>query len=281
MGILEDDFSDIIEKAREGLGLTTAELARRSGLSDAELRKLASGVPPAPEQIRAIAKALQLDAGRLEAIAFGRWRPAETSPEVRAYVEVLDGSVGGYGVHGYVLHDPETKEAAVFDTAHDAAIVLAALRKLDVQARYILLTHSHYDHVEGVDQLREATGVTVAIHRDEIPLYRRLAKGPPDRLLSEGETIELGSLQIRALSTPGHTPGGLSYFVTGPRFCACFVGDALFAGSTGRSLSPGGYRTLLDSLRAKVLTLPGDTAIFPGHGPATTVAEERVHNPFF
>src|SRR4029077_21072976 len=113
-------------------------------------------------------------------------------------------------------------------------------------------------------------------HQKEAPLYHNAKIKDPDRFIEEGNEIRLGRWNIRALETPGHTPGGVTYLVDG----MAFVGDALFAGSTGRSMSASGYRMLISSLREKVLSLGPDTVLFPGHGPAQTVGEEREHNPF-
>ena len=110
-----------------------------------------------------------------------------------------------------------------------------------------------------------------------MPLFSSQSRQKPDGFLEEGQELSIGKTRLKALATPGHTPGGVTYVSEG----LCFVGDALFAGSTGRSMSPQGYQTLLASLRQKVLSLPEDTVILPGHGPTTTVGEEKRHNPFF
>jgi glyoxylase-like metal-dependent hydrolase (beta-lactamase superfamily II) len=132
--------------------------------------------------------------------------------------------------------------------------------------------------MEGAALLKAQTGARIAVPLAEGSTYRAHYREAPDLAVRAGTTIEVSpTMTVSAIETPGHTAGGTSYRIGG--FCA--VGDALFAGSTGRSMSPAGYRTLLSSLRTRILTLPVDTILLPGHGPLTTVGHERQHNPFF
>lgn len=274
---LEDDLCDIIKKARAGLGLSIRDVARNAGLTEAEIAGLERGDPPRdPAQVQVLAKALDLRSKPLEQIAIDSWEPlVDGTP---AWVETIHGSVGGYAVQGYILHDEG--EAVVFDTGYNAQAMIAALTKRRLRLVGICLTHGHADHAEGIDELLD--------HR-EVPVY--LGSGdrallnwkPPARLFSEPEdglTITVGRRTVQCLTTPGHTPGGVCYQVDDPKQPLCFVGDTLFAGSIGRSNPSKLYKIHLDSVRRRLLTLSPDFRLLPGHGPATTIAQERDHNPF-
>ncbi len=153
----------------------------------------------------------------------------------------------------------------------------------------ILLTHAHLDHVGGVASLRRAFGAPVHLHPADLPLYERAEQQaaafglsverppPPDRELRDGEPLVFGDLRFEVTHTPGHSPGGVM-LLCDP---GAFVGDCVFAGSIGRTDLPGGdTRTLLDAIATRILTLPPDTVLHPGHGPETTVAREAATNPF-
>jgi hydroxyacylglutathione hydrolase len=204
-----------------------------------------------------------------------------------------------------ILGDPETREAIVIDPGDEVDRILAVIAKYDLKVRAILNTHAHIDHVGGLRKLHEATSAPVFMHREDLELYRRLdvqaqwlGVRPPamtevDQFLREGDTVRWGGYEARVLHTPGHTPGSISLYVpleeaAGQRMAGkageapwLFAGDTLFAGSIGRTdLWGGSMPAILNSIREKVLALPDETIVFPGHGPATTVGEERETNPF-
>jgi len=275
---LEDEFNDIIGKARFGKGLSLEDLASASGLSPDTIDSLEQGsCKPSADQVQKLARVLDLEPHRLLLIANGQYLPKPVPDKILEHVIPLPGDIGGYQVWGYLLYDPLSHEAALFDTAYNPSLSLNAIAEKNLRLRFIFLTHCHYDHIGGSETIREATGTMLVCHQKEAPLYRNAKIKEPDRFIEDGNEIRLGCWAIRAVETPGHTPGGVTYLTNG----MAFVGDALFAGSTGRSMSPTGYQSLISSLRKKVLSLDSDTVIFPGHGPATTVGEEQKHNPFF
>ncbi|BFU94597.1 MAG: putative Hydrolase with N-terminal DNA-binding domain [Nitrospira sp.] len=274
---LEDDLCDILKKARGGLGLSIREVASTAGLSEAEIAGLERGKRPSDrETVRALAEALGLRPDPLIGVAIENWQPADRCTP--SWVETIYGSVGGYGVQGYLLHDDG--EAVVIDTGYNAPAMIAALINRRLRLVGICLTHGHSDHARGIDQLLAHRAVPVFLGTADRSL---LDWQPQAGLLTsphDGLTIRVGSRTVRCLTTPGHTAGGICYRVEDAEQPLCFVGDTLFAGSIGRS-NPGTlYETHLDSVRRRLLTLPAEVRLLPGHGPATTVAEERDHNPF-
>jgi hydroxyacylglutathione hydrolase len=276
---LEDDFSDIVKKARMGQGRSVEAIAEASGMRTEELSTLERGsrVPTAAEA-HAIAGALGLRADAVSAIAAGHWGPSPPPSHVASCVETILGDIGGYEVKGYVVHD--SGEAILIDTAYNPTAMIDTLTQKRLRLTAICLTHGHSDHADGLAQLLDYRRVPVYLGEADESL---LSWSPPRELLlspRNGETMSVGDLTIRFMATPGHTPGGMCYRIernTGP---LCFVGDTLFAGSIGRSNPATLYQTHLQSVRDLVLKLTADTALLPGHGPATTVQEEATHNPF-
>jgi glyoxylase-like metal-dependent hydrolase (beta-lactamase superfamily II) len=212
----------------------------------------------------------------LEQIVLEKWVP-QPIPSIQG-IETIEGEINGYGVHGYIVHD--SGEALLVDTAYNAPAMIAWLESHRLRLTGICLTHGHADHAEGIQQILARWHVPVYLGADDVSLLRW--KPSEDRLTSpkDGRTISVGRLSVRCLTTPGHTPGGVCYRIDAESQPVCFVGDTLFAGSIGKSLPHNLFQTHLDSVRQRVLKLPHDCILFPGHGPATTVREELDHNPF-
>lgn len=190
-----------------------------------------------------------------------------------------------------ILGDPETREALVLDPGDEVERVLDVLKRHSLNVKAIVSTHAHIDHVGGLQKLQQATGAPVLMHGDDLELYRHLDEQaawlgvppPPsarvDQLLREGDTVRWGNYAASVLHTPGHTPGSVSLYMPGQ--ITLFAGDTLFAGSIGRTdLWGGSMPDILRSIRGKLLVLPDRTLVYPGHGPATTIGEERASNPF-
>lgn len=189
----------------------------------------------------------------------------------------------------YLVADRATGEAVVVDPGEEADLFLARLHSEEWRATAIWLTHAHIDHIAGVGRVKDVTGVPVFLH----PLDRRLYDAaplqaaafglqvdpppPPDAELAEGQTLRVGSWSFEVMHLPGHAPGHVAFVGHG----LALAGDVLFQGSIGRTDLPGGdTRTLLDSIRGKLFTLPNDTMVLPGHGPPTTIGAEKLANPF-
>ncbi len=274
---LEDDFSDILKKARIGQGLSVGDVARMTGLPGGDITALERGDQPRDRmEVRALAKALGLRAGPLEQIAIEKWEPV--AQQMPPWVERVQGSINGYGVQGYILHDEG--QALLVDTAYNAPAMLDVLRRQGLRLIGICLTHGHADHADGIDQILKYREVPVYLGPEDISLLSWRPR--TDVLVApiDGFAISVGRRTVRCVLTPGHTPGGICYCVDDPRLPVCFVGDTLFAGSIGRSNPRELYSAHLTAVCSRVLTLSPDYRLFPGHGPATTVEEELDHNPF-
>lgn len=198
--------------------------------------------------------------------------------------------VGPLQTNCYLVSCEETREALVVDPGGDAQRILRAVKDGGLAVRLIVDTHAHFDHVAGNQAIHQATGAPIAIHRlDAQDLTQPVslfglsfggpASPPADRLLEDGEEIAVGQERLQVLLTPGHTPGGISlYDASAPLVLS---GDALFCQGIGRTDLPGGdFQVLMASIRTRLLTMPDETIVYPGHGPATTIGEERASNPF-
>jgi len=200
--------------------------------------------------------------------------------------------VGMLACNCSIVGDEESGEAIVIDPGDEVERVQEVLSRHKLRAKYIIATHAHIDHVGGIEKLKAATGAEVLMHQDDLPLYQNVAAqaawlgvAPPglvevDRFLKEGDRLRWGRLELDVLHTPGHSPGSLSLHMAdeGRRV---FSGDTLFQGSIGRTdLWGGSLKEILRSIATKLMSFADETAVYPGHGAATTIGEEREHNPF-
>lgn len=190
----------------------------------------------------------------------------------------------------YLVADEATGDAVVIDAADDAPAIVRAAQARGWAIRRILATHAHFDHILGVTELRNLTGAPFSIHRADLGMLHLMQQGTliflgiqsppppqPDSFLEDGDVVEVGSGRLQVIFTPGHSPGGISFY-DGER--ALFAGDCLFAGSIGRSDLGGDFDTLIRSIRERLFPLGDDVVVYPGHGPTTTIGQERRTNPF-
>ncbi len=198
-------------------------------------------------------------------------------------------SVGPMDNNCYFIGCEETREAAVVDPGAEGGRILRKLEELKLNCRYIILTHGHADHIGALGQVAEATKARVLIHSGDADMITSPGRNlsmytgmslqfkPADRLLKDGDVVEVGKERLVIIHTPGHTPGGICIFAGG----RLITGDTLFAGSVGRSDFPGGNHDLMiRSIKEKLLVYPPETQVYPGHGPSSTVGGEARHNPF-
>jgi hydroxyacylglutathione hydrolase len=267
---LEDDTTDVIGKAQRGLRIGDAELARRAEVSAADLAAVKAGQPNVAV-LRRIARHLNLSPDALAELAQRRWYP-----EVPAFPHgfaLFTTDYEGMKVNSYLVWDARARMAAAFDTGASAEALLdvAAAERLEI--RSIFLTHTHEDHVADLPRLAAATGAEVWASE------REPADHPGARTFAAGAHFHVGDLAVKALPTWGHSPGQTTYYVTGLSYPLALVGDSLFAASVGGSAEH--YADQLRNDREQIFTLPRDTVLACGHGPLTTVAQEKQHNPFF
>ena len=202
-------------------------------------------------------------------------------------------TLGLAATNAYLVGDEDTHEAILIDPVDQADLLKEMADDSGWTIKLILATHAHFDHVLASKALKELTGAPFYIHTEAAEHLKTLPEAGvrftgnkfpeaavPDRLLTtEPETIELGAIKLETLYTPGHAPGHLAFYMRD--HALVFSGDALFAGSVGRTDLPGGSHALLmKSIREKLLTLPDETSVLPGHGGATTIGQERATNPF-
>jgi glyoxylase-like metal-dependent hydrolase (beta-lactamase superfamily II) len=205
-------------------------------------------------------------------------------------IQVLTLPLGPIQTNCYIVADETTNAAVVIDPGEEAPRVLAVLEPRGWQLRYVLLTHAHFDHIGGVAGIIEATKAPLALHPLELPLLRVQGGAamfgvrirpcpPPDILIEAGQVIEAGGLKFEVLFVPGHTPGHVAFYCA--QAGAVFSGDVLFQGGIGRTDFPGSsYPVLMDSIKRVLFTLPDETMVYSGHGPATSLGEEKRSNPF-
>lgn len=266
---LEDLFDDLIAKSMRGHHISESELVETTGVPRDILARLLRGEFCDEAALVKVARALSLDPRTLTMAASRVWSPRPVTLEG---LEMFNLPYRDMRVNAYLVHDPTSRIGAFFDTATDAAPLVARARELGIEVRSIFITHTHNDHIAALDALR-ALFPEAEVHSN------RAEPWPGTQVFSEGATFTIGALRVRTLTTHGHSPGGTTYVVEGLAKPLAIVGDAIFAGSMG-----GGMVSFEDAWknnREKILTLPGETILCPGHGPLSTVAEEQRNNPFY
>jgi len=261
---LEDLFNDVINKAQRGLGLTNDVLADKVGVTAAAVEATKEGATDAAILLK-LAAALGLHGPSLAEMSDHAWYPEPVALDGLAQFNT---PFHDMTVNAYLVWDPATKEAAAFDTGASAQPIVDRIQELGLTLRYLFLTHTHPDHVADIPTL-QAPQVLIS----------ELEPHPAAESFSPGSEWKLGGLTISSRITTGHSKGATTYVIDGLAKPVAIVGDALFASSMG-----GGAVSYTDALatnRAQIFTLTDEAILCPGHGPMSTVGEEKKHNPFY
>jgi len=264
---LEDSFSDIIGKAQRGLKLSDEQLSQRAGVSVSDLQASKQGQAKEPT-LRNLAATLGLGADRLVASAKKAWYPAARE---LAGLAQFNTPYEDMTVNAYLAWDEVSKQAVAFDTGATSEPMLEFARQRALTISTVLLTHTHPDHIADLSRLRKHTGAPAFVSQ--------LEPTPQAEGFSEGRSFVVGALRIETRKTSGHSVGGITYVISGLKTAVAIVGDSIFAGSMGGGAIS--YADALENNRTKILSLPNETVLCPGHGPLTTAGEEKQHNPFF
>jgi len=203
-------------------------------------------------------------------------------------MKIVRHEVGPVECNCYILSDENTNEGVIIDAGGDADLIVSSIDGLNI--KHILCTHGHFDHLSGLTPLRQTLSAPISIHENDKELYENmqiqagmfgmeLSQNPTiNHFLSEDEELSFGCYKIKVIHTPGHTQGGVCFLIDGK----LFSGDTLFEESIGRTDLPGGsLQQLLKSVKEKLLTLPDDTVVYPGHGEQTSIKHEKEYNPYF
>jgi hydroxyacylglutathione hydrolase len=271
---LVDSVGDIIWKARSAAGVTLEGAARAAGISPADLENLEStGQSRTPANLAALAQVIGLHEAKLQRIASG-WLPQPRDMSLWRELRVLTTTREGLTVNCYLVWDEVSREGALFDTGWDADPILELVAESGVQLKHLFITHMHEDHIAAMGALREKY--------PQLRLHSNSKHAPPQHRNRANDCIALGSLRITNRDVPGHSEDGVIYVVgnwpeDAPH--VALIGDTIFAGTLARAHQSA--QLLKQKVRDHIFSLPPQTVLCPGHGPATTVLEERENNPFF
>lgn len=265
---LEDNFNDVLGKAQRGLQFSDEQLAKKAGVSVADLTRVKEGQFD-EGIVKKFAPVLNLKADALVTLGKKAWYPKDPGevPGLASFTTTY----GDMTVNSFLIWDPKMNQGVAFDTGADCSEMLKFAADNDVKIQSILLTHTHPDHIADLARLKSVTQAAAFVSKLEA--------------IDGAETFEVnrkftvGPLKIDTRQTSGHSRGGVTFVVSGLPNRIAVVGDSMFASSMG-----GGGISYADALRnnrEQILTLPDDTILCPGHGPLTTVGEEKQHNPFF
>jgi glyoxylase-like metal-dependent hydrolase (beta-lactamase superfamily II) len=271
---LEDNAGDIIRKARMSVNATAEAAAKAAGITVAQLEAFEqTGEAPGKVNYAGLAGLIALDAGKLEGIVKG-WLPQPVDVGVWQQLRVFTTTGEGISVNSYLVWDEVSREAALFDTGWDASDAIKVIEENKLTLRHLFITHTHEDHIAGIGAIRAKF--------PKVHLHSNTKTAPAEQRNRPNDFFHLGSLRISHRDTPGHAEDGVTYIVgTWPEDAphVAIVGDAIFSGSMVRGNQS--WELAKQKVREQILSLPADTLICPGHGPLTTVAQEKAHNPFF
>jgi len=265
---LEDNHEDIIAKAMRGLKIGKNEIAQRIGIEKNKIESVLSGNID-KKVIQLIALELDLNVDSLLISAEKSWFPL---PQERYNIKQFNLTFGNMKVNTYLVWSLQTKEAWLFDSGPDSNPIVQFLQEKCLEVSAVFLTHTHRDHIHCLGNLLpQIKNPQVFVHEEET-LEGATA-------IQEGFQSSITGLKLVSLHTHGHSAGGTTYLIEGLGKPVAIVGDALFAGSMGGGMIS--YEDALRTNREKIMTLPNETILCPGHGPMTTIAEEKQYNPFF
>lgn len=267
---IEDNFDDVINKTQRGLGITDEQLAARAEVSAEDLAAVKGG-KPLYAVIRRVARHLRLGPDALESLAKKEWYPEQ--PNFPRGFAMSNTTFEDMTVNSYLIWDSRTRHAAAFDTGANCDAIIDVIKQEGLDLRYIFITHTHDDHIADLAKL-------AAVGQPEIWASElEPVDFPGAKTFKENAHFHIGEISIKTLSTWGHSPGMTTYYVTGLSWPLAIVGDSIFSCSMGGS--PTNFADQYRNNKEKILPLPKDTVIASGHGPLTTLAQEKQHNPFF
>lgn len=268
---IEDNFNDVINKTQRGLKISDEDLAGRAEVSAADLAAVKGG-EVIPAVIRRVARHLRLSPNALEALAHKTWYPEQ--PVFPRGFAMFNTPFEDMTVNSYLIWDVRSRQAAVFDTGADCQAMLDTIHAEGLDLRYIFITHTHDDHIADLAKLAAAHPKAEIWASEREPVDFAGAK-----TFKENAHFHLDGLAIKTLYTWGHSPGQTTFFVTGLSWPLAIVGDSVFSCSMGGS--PTNFEDQYRNNKEKLLPLPNDTVFACGHGPLSTLAQEKEHNPFF
>lgn len=268
---IEDNFDDVINKTQRGLQITDEDLAARADISVDDLTAVKGG-KVLYGVIRRVARHLNLGPDALEVLAKKAWYPEQ--PNFPRGFAMYNTVFEDMTVNAYLIWDPRTKQAAAFDTGADCSAMIDTIKHEGLDLRYIFITHTHDDHIADLAKLAAAAPKAEIWAGELEPV-----DFPGAQTFKENAHFHIGEIAIKTLFTWGHSPGMTTFFVTGLSWPLAIVGDSIFSCSMGGS--PTHFADQLRNNKEKIIPLPKDTVIAPGHGPLTTLAQEKTHNPFF
>lgn len=272
--MLEDHLGDILRKARASAKISGEDAAKAAGLSENELSALEeSGVVTKVADFKALGELLLLHPAKLERIAAG-WLPLLPDVSLWRELRIISTTRGGNAVNCFLVWDEVSREAALFDTGWEPQPIVQIVDEHALQLKHLFLTHLHEDHVAAMEPLRARF--------PKMQLHTNSKSAPPQHRNRPNDFIPLGSLRILHRETPGHAEESVIYVIgnwpeDAPH--VAIVGDTIFAGSLATGFQS--WELLKERVRSQILSLPDETMLCPGHGPLTTVGQEKSNNPFF
>ena len=264
---LEDNFEDVLGKAMSGKELAAEEIASQSGVTLEEVTKLKQG-EFLEEALVKVSPVLELHPDSMVELANKSWHPVEFELEgLRQFITPYE----DFTVGSFLVWDPDSMEAAMFDTGTNADDAYSLVQALGLNVKQLFLTHTHPDHIEATKRIKRWGNVTARTYEKEA--------APHAETFAMGDSFQIGGLKVSTRLTWGHSSGGVTYFIEGLEKPVAIVGDAIFSQSMGGGVVS--YEAALETNRKEIFSLPDETIVCPGHGPMSSVGEEKAHNPFF